>query len=103
MRWCLFHGEWAYIPWSNHWDVGTRQGISYLELIPILMGNYIRGSRLLNSKLLLHTDNIALVSIINSKSSKTERIVSLIRPLVLKCLQLNLQIKAEHIPESVIK
>lgn len=98
-----FHGEWAYIPLSNHWDFDTRQGISYLELIPIIMGNYIRGSRLLNSKLLLRTDNIALVSIINSKSSKSERIISLIRPLVLKCLQLNLQIKAEHIPESVIK
>lgn len=44
-----------------------------------------------------HTDTIALVSIINSESSKSERILSPNRPLELKYLQLNLQIKAEHI------
>lgn len=78
-------------------DFYTRQDMSYLELIPSVMGIYILGFRLSNSKHLLHTDNIALVSHINSKSSKSQRIMSLIRILVLKCLQLNLQIKAEHI------
>lgn len=92
-----FHGEWAYISWPEHWDSATRQDISYLELIPIVMGIYIWGCQLSNSKLLLHTDNMALVSIINSKSSKSPRVMSLIRPLVLKCLHLNLQIKAQHI------
>lgn len=92
-----FHGEWAYISWPEHWDSDTRQDISYLELIPIVMGIYIWGCQLSNSKLLLHTDNMALVSIINSKSSRSQRVMSLIRPLVLKCLHLNLQIKAQHI------
>lgn len=44
-----FQGEWAFITWPNHWDFDTRQGISYLEWIPIIMGIYIWGSRLFAS------------------------------------------------------
>lgn len=44
------------------------------------------------------TDNMALVSIINSQSSRSKRIMSLLRELVLLLMQFNITFKAKHIP-----
>jgi hypothetical protein len=51
-----------------------------------------------NKKILFRTDNSALVSIINKRTSKSKRVMQLIRPLVLATMQSNIQFKAEHVP-----
>jgi hypothetical protein len=51
-----------------------------------------------NKKILFRTDNSALVSIINKRTSKSKRVIQLIRPLVLATMQSNIQFKAEHVP-----
>ena len=47
--------------------------------------------------LIVHTDNEALVPIINKSSSKDEDIMKLVRKLVISTMQNNIQILAEHI------
>ena len=47
---------------------------------------------------MIHTDNEALVSIINSKTSREAKIMVLIRKLVIKCMLLNIQFRSVHVP-----
>lgn len=48
-------------------------------------------------RLIIHTDNEALVSILNFNTSKSKRVMYLHRQLVLQGLVLNIQFKAKHI------
>jgi hypothetical protein len=42
-----------------------------------------------------------VVAIINKKSSKSNRVMTLVRNLVLLSLQYNIMLKAEHIPSKI--
>lgn len=66
--------------------------------MPILVAMWIWADQFTAKKLLINTDNIALVDILNAKSSKSQRVMSLVRPLVLLCMKNNIQIKTRHIP-----
>lgn len=72
--------------------------ITFLELVPIVLSLMVWGSLLHNKKLILFIDNIALVHILNKQSSRSERVMSLVRPLMLVALKYNIQFKANHIP-----
>ena len=73
------------------------KNMSILELIPIVMALYIWVEEFAQKQILFHTDNAALVSIINKRSSKDKLIMKFIRPLVLIIMRHNVQIKAMHI------
>jgi hypothetical protein len=51
-----------------------------------------------NHSILFFTDNEALVSVINKLSSKDEKVMQMVRYLVLRCLKLNIMFRAKHIP-----
>ena len=72
--------------------------ITILELYPIYLAVELWGDILRNKALLVFSDNMAVVHILNKSSSKDKTIMKLVRKLVLKCLHLNLYIKARHIP-----
>lgn len=57
----------------------------------------IWGSESAGKNLFLHTDNHVLVSILNCKTSKTERVMYLLKKLVLQGLVFNIQFRAVHI------
>lgn len=71
-----------------------------LELVPVVLGIEIWAEALQSQKLLLHIDNLALVHVFNNKTSKNEKVMSLVRYLVLISLQFNIQVRAEHVPGS---
>jgi hypothetical protein len=54
-----------------------------LELVPIVLSIFLFKQDLFNKQIFFHTDNKALVCILNKKSSKSRRVKGLIRPLVL--------------------
>ena len=56
------------------------------------------GRRLTGKRIIIRSDNEALVAIINKQSSKCPKIMHLVRFFVLRCLSNNVSFKAIHIP-----
>lgn len=90
-------GEWSVFKWPECWGDEIFKDITFLELIPIVLSFYLWDSKLKGKKIIIHTDNQSLVQIINNKSSRNNRVMILMRQLVLKLLLQNIQIKAVHI------
>ena len=91
------HGEWAVLNWPKHWSSEILNDITYLEIIPVAMAINFWKERFETKQILFHCDNLAVVTILNSKTSKSERAMSLVRPIVLWTLPYNFQFKAMHI------
>lgn len=93
-----FQGHWVCATWPDEWITNGRLAdITLLELFPILVSIFIWGNHFRNKKVLLRCDNQSVVHLINSQTSKSAEVMVLVRALTLKCLQLNLTVRAEHI------
>jgi hypothetical protein len=66
-------------------------------MIPVLLSVYLWGGMLKGMKILLHIDNEALVSVINRQTSRSKRLMFLIRKFVLLCMKLEICFRAVHI------
>ena len=86
--------KWAFGQWDEQWH---GQNITLLELYPIWLAIKLWGDSIANSCIYFHTDNEALVSIINKQTSSDALIMFLVRKLVLECLYHNILFKAMHI------
>lgn len=94
---CYFQGRWAVFHWPATWHSSIFTDITYLELVPIILAFCLWAYELKNKKIILRSDNNALVQIINKKSSKNTQVMHLIRHLVLLSLENNIQVKAVHV------
>ena len=94
----IFKTHWSFLTWPHVWyDEALLKDISFLELVPIVMAFHLWGDKLKNQSVILNTDNQALVSILNKRSSKSKRVMHLVRPLVLYCLLHNIHYRAVHV------
>lgn len=94
----IFGTHWAFLTWPESWKGACIfRDITFLELVPIAMAFSIWGKELVGKRVILHTDNKALVTILNTKTSKSPRVMILLRLLVLKGLVHNIQFKGQHI------
>lgn len=101
---CYFQEQWAYLQWPQDWvDSEILKDITFLELVPIVLSMTVWAAKLQNKKIIFNVDNMALVYILNKQSSKSDRVMSFIRPLVLQSLHFNIQFKAQHIPGKTNK
>lgn len=97
-----FAKQWMYFSWPSHWHrAGIMSDITFLECVPVFLALLSWGSSLANKKILFHIDNKALVSILNKQTSKSKRVMALVRPLVLCLMKSNIVFRAQHIPGSV--
>ena len=78
--------EWLYGTWPESWKA---YDITILELYPIVLSSTLWGSHFASRTIQFHTDNLALVSILNKCSSGKPHIMSLVRALVLAMLRFN--------------
>lgn len=93
-----FSGEWVHMPWPDSWIKSeVERDITFLEFVPIVLAMSIWGSRLRNKKIKFFVDNLALVEILNKQTSKSKRVMSLMRPFVLYTMQNNIIFRSHHI------
>lgn len=94
----FFRNHWLFFKWPTEW-AGTEamRDITFLELVPIVLAIHAWGNQLTSKKIVFRVDNEALVAILNKKSSKSKRVMGLIRPLVLQSMLSAIQFKACHI------
>lgn len=92
------HNQWFACEWPSNIQ---PYHITLKELFPIVIALEEWGSQLANQCIVFHSDNEAVVHIINKQSCKDAMIMKLVRRLVLQCLQWNILFKAEHIPGTL--
>ena len=94
----MLGNHWVYLPWPGKWaNSEILRDITFLELVPIVLALSLWKTDLHKKRILFHTDNSALVSIINCQSSKSKRTMSLLRPMVLTLMTHNITFKSLHI------
>ena len=83
----------------GHWDDEWRgQSVTLLEFFPIELAVSVWADSLSNKCISFHSDNRAVVDIINSQTSKDTKVMHLMRKLVLSCLRPNTLFQVVPIP-----
>lgn len=96
---CYLQGKWANLQWPTDWHNTEVLGyITYLEMIPIALSVYLWGNLFSKKKFWINSDNKAVVEILNKASSKSLRVMSLVRYIVHWSLLGNFHIKGNYIP-----
>jgi hypothetical protein len=85
-----FMGEWP-VDWKSY-------SIALLELFPIVTAIDLWADSLANKCIIFHTDNMSIVNIINSQTSKDVLIMYLVRRLVVTTILYIIMFRAVHIP-----
>jgi hypothetical protein len=100
----IFGRKWVFMQWPAAWkNTPVLRDITYLELIPIALAIYLWGRLLKNEKVIFFCDNEAVVFILNNKSAKSERVMTLLRFVFYWTLKSNIQLKAKLILSSFNK
>ena len=99
----FFNGEWCFYPWPQHWALSHPEvfnDMTFLELVPVVLAISFWGDKLANKKIILHVDNQAVVAILNKLTSKSEWVMTLLRPFVLASMRYNTLFRAVYIPSK---
>jgi len=90
----VFGNKWFAERWPVNW---LQYHITIRELFPIVLAIHLWGRNLQNKCVQFHTDNMAVVYIINKQTSKDPTIMKFVRQFVLLILKYNIMFKALHI------
>ena len=98
-----FGGYWAGRWFQGKWPQVVQlenRSIAWRELFPIVVAVVLWGHRMQGKRILLRSDNMAVVDIINKQTSKCPSIMKLVQFFVLQCLKLNVSFRAKHVMGS---
>ena len=91
----MFVSHWAYGLFPKLWQ---HFNIVLLEAYPIVLMLHIFSHHISNYKVIFHTDNETLVTILNKQSTKHLDTMVIIRQIVLTALKYNIIFKSIHVP-----
>lgn len=87
--------QWYAGVWPGSWkelDIQTK------EIFPIYVGLALFSEKLRNKKIRIHSDNEAVVKVLNKMSSKSKKLMVFVRLIVFLTLEFNISIRVIHIP-----
>ena len=90
-----FRSHWFSGCWS---DACSKLNIAVLEIYPILVALRLFAPSLRNKCIVLMSDNMAVVHVLNSFTSKDPHIMTILRHIVLVCMSHNIFIRSQHYP-----
>lgn len=95
---CFLNGEWSFFQWPEQWhSEQIMKDITFLETVPVVLALCLRGNQLQFMKVLLRIDNEALVTLINKQTSKSKRLMQLVREFVLIVVVFGIIVRSLHI------
>ena len=89
--------QWIQCPWQEEWN---DTPIHTKELLPIILAIATWGPYWHSSLVQVHCDNMAVVNIIASNSSRDKLAMHLLRALHFVCAFYSIQLSVKHIPGS---
>ena len=94
------NGIWFQATWLPQHLLNPTMGIriDWQELFAIYIACYLWGPSWSGKHICMWCDNLPVVSIINSKRSKSPRIMDLVRAITILTLEQNFSFTARHIP-----
>lgn len=99
---CFYRNQWVFFPWPKSWQCDELMAdITFLEMVPVILALILWGKHLKNKRVLLRIDNEALVIVINKQTSKSKRLMQLVRHFVLLAMEYGIIFKAMHIPSHL--
>ena len=90
-------GQWVQCPWRNEWQ---NTPIHAKELLPIILAIATWGPYWRSSPIKVLCDNIAVVNIITSNTSRDKLVMHLLRGLHFVSAFYNIQVEIQHIAGS---
>ena len=94
---CFLDGEWCFVQWSEDF-LSESPSTALLELLAIIMAVLLWGERLANQHIILRTDSLSSVHMLQNSSSKCPYCMVSVRLFYLKCMQYNLDLRCVHTP-----
>jgi len=95
---CILREQWAYFQWPSAWKGSDiLRDITFLEMVPVLLAIMLWGLKLQRRRVLLRIDNEALVAVLNKQSSRSTRLMRLVRQFILFAMRHEIVFKAQHI------
>lgn len=74
--------------------------MTLLELFPVVAAVVTWADSFRNKKLMFHIDNQAVIQILRTQTCKSDRVMNLVRHLVLVMLTHNISVRANFIPSN---
>ena len=96
--WCI--NDWIVQKWDPDFMLKWQPSIEYLELYAVTVAVMCWIDRFRNQRICLFCDNLSVVNMINSSSSKCKNCMVLIRIITLKSLIENVRVYAKHVSTS---
>ncbi len=89
-----FKSQWFQIRYPEHW---AERRITYLELYPIVVAAHIFVQELRGKKVIFHTDNYAVMTILNKCTSPNPKFMPLVRKLVILAMKNRIKFCSKHV------